>query len=78
MIYPGSCANKQQSWDLNPKSLNIEPVNTIQHYLSLDKHKIKIKNHGPNPTSTQVLFLLNGVSKISKFCLKKNCNFQFL
>lgn len=67
MIYPGSHARTWQSWDLNSESLNPEPVTTIQYCLSLEKHAMKIKNHGPNPTSTEVLFLLYRVSKISNF-----------
>lgn len=48
-------------------SLNLEPVIAVQCCLSLEKHVMKIKNHGPNSTSRQVLFPLYRASKLSDF-----------
>lgn len=72
VVYPGSCAGTWRGRDLNSESLDLEPGTTLHCCLSLEKHIRKIKYHGPDVASGQVLFPLYRVSKKSGILLEKS------
>lgn len=63
---------------MNPEGLSLTPITAMQCCLYLEKHLMKIRTNGQNPTSRQVLFLSRcGLSEISKSCLR-NMDIQLL
>lgn len=72
MIYPGSHANNQQSWNLYPESLNLEPVTSVECCLSLEKHLMKIETMNKIPPPESFYFLFTGHFKNQYILLEKS------